>query len=244
MFQPLLTHRCRFYILGSTFRLQSLPQLFPASIDIEPILQHAETNNYLCCPAPLLRIMLQSFTLSNLSDNLEDPDHQSLNSVKALLELALAFDPVEWLRNFRPASPKDDLSKRLHVAAAHRCAVCIYLARFVPYTSPLLDPHSGVAFISLTGLATEIVHHLSHLTPEDTLFKSISWPLFLAGAEADDQVERDWIMSTLDSFYSVLRWGYIRNAKQVLEAIWGYKAAGAACWVTEVRRMGTEMLIA
>jgi hypothetical protein len=188
--------------------------------------------------------MLQSFTLPDLANSFEEPDHQCLDKVKEFLELALAFDPGEWLRNFRPASPKDDLNKRLYVAAAHRCAVCIYIARFLPSTSPLLDPDSGVAVISLTGLATEIVYQLSHLTPKDTLFKSISWPLFLAGAEAEDYAQRAWIMSTLDSFYSVLRWGYIKNAKRVLEAIWMYKGEGATCWVTEVKRMGTEMLIA
>jgi hypothetical protein len=188
--------------------------------------------------------MLRSFTLPDLSKDCEELNHENVDRVKELLELALAFDPVEWTRNFKPASPNDDLSKRLYIATAHRSAVCIYLARFVPYTSPLLDPNSGSAFISLTGLATEVVYQLSHLTPQDTLFKSISWPLFLAGAEADDQAERDWIMSTLDGLYNVLRWGYLRNAKRVLEAIWTYKADGALCWVTEVRRMGTEMLIA
>jgi hypothetical protein len=213
-------------------------------VDVEPILQYAETNNYLSCPAPLLRIMVQSIKLPDLANEPEEPNPECLSQIKGLLELALAFDPPEWLRNFKPVSPQDDLSKRLHVAAAHRCAVCIYIARFLPITSPLLDPNSGVAVISLTGLATEIVYQLSHLTPEDTLFKSISWPLFLAGAEAEDQAQKDWISSTLDKFYSVLRWGYARNAKRVLETIWAYKSKGATCWVTEVKRMGTEMLIA
>lgn len=234
----------RFYILGSTFRFSSSPKLFPDPIDVEPILQYAETNNYLCCPAPLLCIMLKSFTLSDFEDTSEvlTLDHQE--SLKALLELALSFDPANWVSNFRPASPFEDLTKRLHLASAHRSAVCVYLARFIPITNPLLDPSGGSAVVSLTGLADDIVHHISHLQPGDSLFKSISWPLFLAGTESEDPAQRAWIMDTLDCFYGEMHWGYIRTVQKVLKDVWAYKEAGATCWVTEVKKMGTEIMIA
>jgi hypothetical protein len=189
--------------------------------------------------------MLQSFTLSELPDDSEQstPEHHA--KLVALLELALSFDPVAWLHNFKPTSPNDDLDKRLHMASAHRSAVCIYLARYIPYTSPLLDPAGGSAVVSLTGLADDIVYHISHVGPGDILFKSISWPLFLAGAESEDVAQRAWIADTLDSFYHVMRWGYIQSAKRVLEAIWGFKEEGVvSCWVTEVKKLGSELLVA
>ncbi|RYH08991.1 MAG: hypothetical protein EON57_05175, partial [Alphaproteobacteria bacterium] len=108
------------------------------------------------------------------------------------------------------------------IAAAHRSAVCIYLARVLPSTNPLIDPSSGTALVNLTELANDVVHQISHLKPGDALFKSICWPLFLAGAESRDPVQREWIMNTLDELYSHMFWGYLHTSKRVLEAIWKY----------------------
>jgi hypothetical protein len=103
--------------------------------------------------------------------------------------------------------------------------------------------------VSLVDLATDVVHHISFLETEDMLYKSISWPLFLAGAETEDAVQRLWIMNTLDQFYNSLYWGYIRTVKRILETIWIRNDAapmGAAkCWVNyDVKELGAEMLIA
>lgn len=237
-----------FYILGSTFSYTTIPKLIPDSIDIEPILQYAETNNYLSCPAPLLRIMLQSFDLPDTRNITSEQQEEVQEKVRILLEAAIAFDPVQWSLNFMPASPFEDLAKRVRIASAHRSAVCIYIARVLPCSNPLLDPNSGSALVSLTGLSDDIVYHVSHLDTTDTLFKSISWPLFLAGAEAEDPAQRTWIMNALDSFYGVMYWGYVPTVKKVLETIWLCKElasdGGANCWVGQVKDIGMEILVA
>jgi hypothetical protein len=99
--------------------------------------------------------------------------------------------------------------------------------------------------VDLTGLSDDIIHHISFLTPDDALFKSISWPLFLAGAEAEGHAQRTWIMNTLDEFYNVMYWGYIPTVKRVLDAVWRCRDLSQEnCWVTEVKEMGTNILIA
>ncbi|KAF2867580.1 fungal-specific transcription factor domain-containing protein [Massariosphaeria phaeospora] len=247
--QCILSDFLVFSILGSTFTFSSSPRLIPSSIDLSPILAYAETNNYLSCPSPLLRIMLESFSLPcKPTPSSSDISAEVQKQVATLLQAALLFDPIEWSLNFQPASPFEDLEQRVRIASAHRSAVCIYLARVLPCNNPLLDAGSGSALVSLTGLAEDIVHHISYIQPGDTMFKSISWPLFLAGAECEDPAQREWIMNTLDAFYDVMYWGYINTVKKVLEAIWNCKAKAAAgadnCWVDDVKEMGTEILIA
>ena len=221
--------------------------MIPDSIDIDPILRYAETNNYLSCPAPLLQIMLQSFNLPNIQPNIV-PTTEVQEQLKNLLEAALAFDALEWVRTFQPATPMEDLRQRFHVASAHRSGVCIYLARHLPWTHPLIYPSSPTRIVSLTDLADNIVRNISQLTPQDMLFKSISWPLFLAGAESDDPAQRAWIMNTMDEFYHVMYWGYIRTGKRTLEKIWEKRDAVEGgeppCWVSDVKEMGSEILIA
>lgn len=239
-----------FFILGSTLNFSAGPQkLIPDSIDLEPILEYAQTNNYLSCPAPLLRIMVKSFELPDTREFASEGLALEIEEqVRMLLVDALSFDPLDWAYTFEPASPFEDLEKRARIASAHRAAVCIYISRVLSCNNPLLDPSSGSALVSLTGLADEIVHHVSHLHPSDNVFKCISWPLFLAGAESEDPVQRTWIMNELDTFYNVMYWGYIPTVKSVLEVIWSNKdrAADGAdnCWVDEVKEMGTDLLIA
>ncbi|CAI6332751.1 unnamed protein product [Periconia digitata] len=238
-----------FCVLGSTFTFSTIPNLIPKSIDLEPILKYAETNNYLSCPKPLLRIMIQSSELQDLRDPLSNEIANKVHDQIGNLILAtLNFDPTQWSINFEPTSPAEDLEQRKRIASAHRAAVCIYLARFLPSTDPLLDPSSDSGLVSLTALADEVVHHLSYLQPGDTLFKSISWALFLAGAESEDPAQRMWIMDRLDAFYNVMFWGYIRTVKKVLETIWTIKdhavEGSESCWVSEVKVLGQEILIA
>lgn len=248
--QTVLSDFLVFYILGSTFCFTTMPGLIPDSIELEPILRYAETNNYLSCPGPLLRIMIESFALPDTHDSprVTDATSSVQDQVGVLLQRALAFDPIAWSCEFEPASPYEDLKQRIRIASAHRSAVCIYLARVLPATNPLLSPTSGTALVSLTGLADDVVLHISHLKPSDALFKSICWPLFLAGAESEDPAQREWIMNTLDELYGIMFWGYLRTSKRVLEAIWRFKdEAGEGadnCWVEQVKDFGNEILIA
>jgi hypothetical protein len=118
----------------------------------------------------------------------------------------------------------------------------------LPSTNPLIDPASSKAVVNLTALADDVVHQISYLKPGDALFKSICWPLFLAGAESRDPAQREWIMNTLDNLYSIMYWGYLHTSKRVLEAIWKYldeaKDGEDNCWVEEVKELGNEILIA
>jgi hypothetical protein len=248
--QTILSDLLVFHILGSTFSFTTLPALIPDTIELEPILRYAETNNYLSCPGPLLRIMLESFALPDTFNSPSKTNTQDYiqEQVGVLLQRALAFDPISWSLEFERASPFEDIEQRIRIASAHRSAVCIYLARVLPSTNSLLDPSSGTALVSLTALADDVVHHISHLQPGDALFKSICWPLFLAGAESEDPRQREWIMNTLDQLYGLMFWGYLHTSKRVLEAIWKFKdEAGAGtgnCWVEEVKDFGNEILIA
>ncbi|OAL44522.1 hypothetical protein IQ07DRAFT_242054 [Pyrenochaeta sp. DS3sAY3a] len=248
--QAILSDLLVFYILGSTFNFTRLPAFVPESIELEPILRYAETNNYLSCPGPLLRIMLESFALPETNDNLygTDPDMSMEAQVGKMVRRALAFDPIAWSCDFEPTSPFEDIEQRIRIAAAHRSAVCIYLVRVLPSTNPLLDPANGNALVNLTALADDVVRHISHLKPGDALFKSICWPLFLAGAESEDPAQREWIMDTLDQLYGQMFWGYLDTSKRMLEAIWTFKSKVVSgednCWVEEVKNMGVELLIA
>ncbi|ORY14409.1 fungal-specific transcription factor domain-domain-containing protein [Clohesyomyces aquaticus] len=240
-----------FFVLGSTLDFQNSPKrLLPESVDVKPLLEYAETNNYLSCPAPLLYIMLRAFELPDVrTEFTAEESISNHNEIRRLLESALSFNAVHWAASFQPASPLEDLEKRVLIASAHRSAVCIYLTRILPTThaDSLLGTLTDFN-VSFSDLATDIVHHISKLSPGDTVFKSITWPLFLAGAESNNPAQRALIIEKLDMLWNELYWGYILTVKELLGVIWNFKDRAAKgediCWVNEVKRMGTELLIA
>lgn len=247
--QTILSDFLVFYILGSTFTFSAMPSFIPDTIELEPILRYAETNNYLSCPSPLLRIMLESFALPPRTTPITDEIYLHIqHQTEILIRRALEFDPVAWSRDLEPASPFEDIRQRIRIASAHRSGVCIYLARALSYTNPLLDPRSSTAIVNMTALADDVVHHISQLKPTDAVYKSICWPLFLAGAESRDPAQRQWIMNTLDELYNIMFWGYLHTSKRVLEEIWRHVDAAddgkEKCWVDQVLDLGNEILIA
>lgn len=238
-----------FDILGSMFSLGDRPSFVPDTIDLEQVLRYAETNNYLSCPGPLLRIMLESCDLPDKTVSCTDEVYNNIEEqIGKLLRRALDFEPFAWSSEFMPASPCEDMNQRIHIAAAHRAAVCIYLARSLPSTHPLINPKSSSAIVDLTALANTVVQQISYLKFSDALFKSICWPLFLAGTESRDPSQRDWIVNTLDALYSTMFCGYLHTSTRLLKAIWKYHDQAAEgdeeCWVKEVKDFASEILIA
>lgn len=86
-----------FFVVGSTFTFSTSESrvLIPESIDLDPILKYAETNNYLSLPGPLLRVMMESFKLEDTrEDASEDIALHLQDEIGVLLKAALDFDPV------------------------------------------------------------------------------------------------------------------------------------------------------
>lgn len=250
--KSLISDSLVYCILGSTLTYSSTPNVsLHDSIALDAILEYAESNNFVSCPAHLLRIMLKS---SELSEILNDTPvfAQELSSleqqVKLLVRSAQKFDPFAWASSFQLTSPYEEVMKRMHMASAHRSAVCLYVVRVLPDSSPLIRQSSTSAIVDIPGLVSDIIHHLSFIHLGDALFKSTCWPMFLAGVECEKLEDREWIKARLDALWDTLLWGYVRTAKEVLEVIWNCKDRAAIaqtpCWVDEVRKLGADLLIA
>ncbi|KAH6621698.1 hypothetical protein C7974DRAFT_314670, partial [Boeremia exigua] len=202
------------------------PNMIPEPINLEPILSYAETHNYLSCPRSLILIMMELWRIPGFNDR----SHRGADcnttqeQVGILLQRTLAFDPYAWYCGIQSTGLNECVEQRTHIACAHRSAVCIYLAQVLPATSPLINPESDTALISLTDVANDVLFHISLLIAcTDSLFTSICWPLFLAGTELKHDSQREWIINKLDELYNIMAWGYIRTSKRVLEDIWRYK---------------------
>ena len=208
--------RPRFDTLGSALTCSAgLGPGIAFSSGAQSLLQDEEGNSCSSFPTALLQLLQSGAQLSL-------PNHPSYSSTivkkqKALVLLAraAAFDPVTWATKLEPSSPASDLNFRIHIASAHRAAVCIYLSRVLDALSPTIQiPHN------LECLVAEIIKNLAHIRPSNALFKATTWPAFIAGAETNDLARQEWVTIRFQELWEVEPWGLLKGAVGLLERIW------------------------
>lgn len=251
------THTCptRFDIFGSTLADSAgLAPVDAMSVNARSLLQDAEGNHCSSFPAVLLQLIQSGSLLSQPNHSSCPSDVQIWSRQQQglqLLSAAHTFDPYAWATALQPRSPATDLQDRMHVASAHRAAVCIYLIRVLLSINPF-----ATLTCNLEPLVEEITAHLSFVRPNNPLFTATTWPAFIAGAEASDGYRQKWVASRLHELWTVEPWGLIRGALGVLERLWARRRSGevidsegnaqmaeADNWVNELRGKGVDWLI-
>lgn len=182
------------------------------------MLERGELNSYLSCPAGFLQIILlashfsRSVQDSLLNRSQGDSDYQLQRGLE-LMNKVNSFNLSAWAAGVQGLALQNDFRSRLHVASAHRSAICLYINRAVS-SGALLD-ETGVKI-----LVTDIIDHLSHIRPGNHLLKSTSWPTFIAGIEARDSKHQRWAVEHLSALWGMLPWGYIHTAMEMLAMTW------------------------
>ncbi|KAK6437205.1 hypothetical protein LTR95_006604 [Oleoguttula sp. CCFEE 5521] len=247
-----LTRRS-FDIIGSALASPtSFENATPSRDTALSLLQDAEGNHCASFPTLLLQVMQRVAQLYRGSQHSEHDSfgHCSVEKqTRLLLRTAQSFDPLTWATNIQHHSPTSDLLHRMHVASAHRAAVCIYLSRLLISSDP--DARPGQ---SLDPLVSEAIHHMSHIRQCDPLFAATTWPAFVAGAETNDVQQRDWITERFQELWQGEPWGTGRSASDVLRGIWSDKnerivhgehgsARDSADWISNLKNAGVDWLI-
>ncbi|TLS20233.1 uncharacterized protein PpBr36_11508, partial [Pyricularia pennisetigena] len=204
-----------YFILGSTVNSwdgTGAEEVY-GSLDIDSILERAETNAYHSIPRKILAIILRSTQLAaQIQQNGGIVSRQQLDEAKALTRLLNTFDIRGWATRISTASggAADNPESREHMASAHRAAACAYLSMAVPGSL-----HGEENF------AADIYTHLQLVTEADMLFKGSVWPTFILGAHTADREIRAWVERRLQSFWlSACPWGYVKTALEILQALW------------------------
>lgn len=213
-------------------------------MEMLPVLERAQVNSYLSCPAELLQIMLWASYLSRTGAD-EGGHSWTISGHDQSLELmskARSFDVRAWAARVRGISAHDDFDSRLHVASAHKAAICLYLHRAVPWRNLLQEQE-------IDQLTADIIQHLSHIQPGNHLLKSTSWPAFIAGAESRDRRQRVWILEHLSALWEMLPWGYLHTEVEMLTSIWATEKGDCEVgdaqsgWLHQLKSRGKDWIV-
>ncbi|KAM3506473.1 hypothetical protein MY10362_002339 [Beauveria mimosiformis] len=202
-----------YHILGST--LTSGPwaaQITHYAFELLPVLKRTEVNSYLSCPSEILQIILKASQLS-YETPCTDWNLTAADQALMLIREVLNFDIPAWATQLQQASNVTDVESRIHVASAHRSAVCLYIFQALPLAR-------AVQVVDTQTLVDDILNHLSQIGKADPYFKASSWPTFIAGAESRDAEKRMWTLTRLMEIWEVCPWGYVFTAIEMLKATW------------------------
>jgi hypothetical protein len=201
-------------------------------------MRRVEGDSYLCCPAPILQLILSASQLAGEATDSQTPQWITASALE-LLDAALAFDIRAWAEGLQSRTQVPDLRSRTTVAMAHRSAVCLYILRAIPSTRPFSP-------VTVTELVYEILAYLAAVDERDAHFKATSWPTFIAGAEINDEETREWVLTRLMRMWECCPWGYVLAAVEMLRRAWGVRDQGPvaeASWLQEFWAMDMGFLI-
>ncbi|KAK4184970.1 putative acriflavine sensitivity control protein acr-2 [Podospora australis] len=232
-----LTYR----IFGATISGVDTDWAASGTIDLYTVLKRAEAHSYHCCPPRILEMIMDT---SVLYSDKQAPLQEKIHRAYSILHRARTFDVYEWVYSIQGLSPQDDLPVRVSLASAHRAAACLYVLLCVPEASAASE-------YSVQFLVQEVTRHLAEVPIDHVLLKGIVWPTFMAAAQTDDLLQREWYLDRLQAVWAknpwICPWGYIRTAIEMLKEIWlardAYTGPGEFNWLSALKSKREQALI-
>lgn len=240
--------------MGTTLTTSNALQSdYGVNINVPGLLRDAEGNHCASFPVLLLQL-LQAGT--RIAQSLEKESRNSFDAgnqetaLSVLIDTAQSFDPLEWASQIQIHSPANDLRQRMHIASAHRSAVCVYLTCLQLCIAPALKTSQDLGL-----LVSNIVNELSQICADDAMLPATAWPLFVAGAETNDPALQEWAKMRFMQIWEAQPWGLIKGAVEALERLWRKRSetlledGGMAAevdrwnWIEEVKAIGIDWLI-
>lgn len=179
-----------------------------------PILESLEISRHLPCPLEFIQMALKFRKLLRQNTDSGEAIRCESEEINSLVECFASFDIPGWAYSFLKVpwceSCPTDSSVKVHVGEAQKMAYCIFTIR-VANVSNQAD--------RIDHYISQMIKHLSLVPPEEPLYKTTSWPTFIAGLESNNQDVLDWSLSRLRLMRRLLPWGYIERVVRILKTV-------------------------
>lgn len=197
------------------------------------VLQHSENQTWVGCPAELLYVLsaINSFRLD--SEKIAEPQVAALDLCNRLHN----FSPLAWAENFAEQQYHES---RSHLAHAYKAAVEIYASHII---GPLLD-QDYLSAPHRPEILRPAIDHMLAISQEDFHIKSLVWPAFVLGAEAQDAELRDLVRTVFHRIWISSCCYNAKNAVEVLDNIWArdFNMSSGKSWLDYVWQLEDSWL--
>lgn len=146
---------------------------------------------------------------------------ERIRETQSMLHLTADFDCVEWASN--AVQSKDlqtvDIEKLSLLSEAYRTATLIYGNRVLR----ALMASTGTVISDYHGLVRQLFDVIDALKYENSLFKCLLWPTFIAGLECQNESEQQQVMRHLKTLWDLTCCLNIINASTIVQGYWRQK---------------------
>ncbi|KAL4817741.1 fungal-specific transcription factor domain-containing protein [Aspergillus spinulosporus] len=175
-----------------------------------------EIDPLMGCAATLFPLIDQA---ARLIQRVRRTESNSISLISQAIELKQAveqWEPPEWFEP--PEDPTSEVQHSIQTAHAYRWATLLYLHQAVP-EMPSEPPQD---------LAKRILVLLATVPPSSRTTIIQMFPLLVAGCEAEQEEDRDWVLKRWSAIQTRLMLGSIDRCIEVVREVWARRDASAA----------------
>ncbi|CRG87866.1 Regulatory protein GAL4 [Talaromyces islandicus] len=224
-------------VLGGTFVRPKLLTKFSGLQQPELLPQDIVEQSFLGCPVYLLD------AIQNLSAQRDIiADAEGIQSIQK-------FDCYKWATTLprRQVPSHREITNLCSLASSYKLGAVIYGRR-------VLDACKGDD-TSQAELVGELIMTIGSLQNDDTLFKCILWPIFVAGLESQWTSQRQFLGQCLERFWRLTLCFNVINAAKILNTYWQEKdhhsqsstpsasPSPSSQWIFNMGRLGQDWLL-
>ncbi|KAJ5162713.1 uncharacterized protein N7500_004543 [Penicillium coprophilum] len=228
--------------LGATFlRPKVLSEfMFNGQASTQP--QEEIEQSFLGCPEFLLSAIQ---FLSNERDAIAGklPDGAALQThiqdTTAMLELIQKFDCYAWTlslqRSKQPST--DEISNLCKLSQTFKTGALIYGRRVLDALTETITEQDD--------LVSELLGLIASLKDDDALFKCVLWAIFVAGLECRSQAQKDFLVESLEKFWTDTSCSNVMTAAKILKDYWDQEDGleTSSRWIFDIGRLGRDCLL-
>ncbi|GFF50365.1 C6 transcription factor [Aspergillus udagawae] len=198
---------------------------------------------FLGCPEQILGALRAFSTSRDIFIRSERSDTVDLypyvQEVRNMLDSTQSFDCHTWVSGLpQPHSLTQPLGMLDEVAQSYKFGALIYGRR-------VLDALTGDTS-SQHDLVCDLIRAIDALRSNDSLFKCILWPLFVAGLESQHEAQRRFVTSCLDKFWFETKCLNVVNAGIILRRFWKREDSGdisSSQWIFNIGQVEGDWLL-
>ncbi|KZF25138.1 C6 transcription factor (Acr-2) [Xylona heveae TC161] len=229
--------------LGTTFVRPNLVSKFISAQETETPLQDVVEQSFLGCPGYILSAV-QHFSV--VRDRIADGDSASLTSadnqlhdIISVQESIKNFDCHAWAANLpQEQSAARDVQQLSMLSRSYQLGASLYGQRVLDAITQKVTP---------TGtILSELIEVIGALRDDPSVFKCILWPIFVAGLECKDPLQRTFLIQSLETFWEYTYCLNVINAARILQEYWAQEENRGKLpsqWIFNVGRQGRDWLL-
>ncbi|CAG7999706.1 unnamed protein product [Penicillium nalgiovense] len=162
-----------------------------------------------------------------------------IQNTTAMMELIQDFDSYAWASSVQRSgqSSPDEINNLCTLSQAFKTGALLYGRRILDALTKTITMQDD--------LVSELLGLIDSLKDNEALFKCVLWAIFVAGLECRSRAQKDFLVESLERFWTATRCLNVINAAKILKDYWDQEESlgTSSQWIFDIGRLGRDCLL-